>query len=538
MQVFDYVIVGAGSAGCVLAYRLAEKGHSVCVLEAGPADSSPYVRIPAGFMKTYVNPALTWALQHEGMAQLPGRKIPFIQGKLLGGSSAVNGLIYSRGQRSDFDLWASMGNTGWDYASVLPCFQRNECFMGGGEDAFRGRAGRLMINHFPRPDPLCDSFIQAAQEQGIQANPDYNGREQTGVAYAQTTIHKGRRWSAAHSYLHPARRRFGVDVRTHATVHRILVDGGRAVGVEYGHGEADAPRSRVMARLCTVISAGTVHTTQLMQRSGFGPAGLLTALNIPVVSHLPGLGENLADHYAARLVVRAKKGVDTVNGRARGLPLAREVLAWLMGKPSILAMSSAAVYAFCKEHPQNTENDYLLSFTPASFRQGMTRQLDDTPGFTSGAYRLRPESRGFIRIRSAQSGEAPLINPNYLSTQSDRRILITALKHSARILSSPALRHAYEQQIFPQPACASDDEWLDFIRQFGLTTYHLIGTCKMGPDTDPMAVVDPRLRVRGVEGLRIVDASVMPTTPSGNTNAATLMIAEKAADMLLEDRPR
>jgi choline dehydrogenase len=534
MESFDYVIVGAGSAGCVLAFRLAEQGCTVCVLEAGPPDTNPYIRVPAGFMKTYDNPALTWSFAHEGTEHTLQRRIPFIQGKLLGGSSAVNGTIYSRGQAADYDLWARMGADGWDHASVLPYFRRNESYMGGGEDAYRGREGRLRVDRFSRPDALCDTFIEAARQTGVPLNPDYNGRTQTGVGYAQATIWRGRRWSAAHCYLHPARRRFKVDVRTHALVRRVLVEHGRATGVEYSVGDDPALRT-VKARRCTIVSAGTVNTTRLLQLSGFGPAQLLQDLGVPVLADLPGLGENLADHYAARIVARARSGVDTVNLRARGLPLLREVAAYLAGRPSILAMSVVAAYAFCKEHPGNAENDYLLSFTPASFREGMTRQLEEVPGFSSGAYRLRPESRGFIRARSRDVRDAPVVNPNYLAAESDRRILIAALKHSTAILTHPAMQQVFEQQIFPREPCRTDDEWLDFIRRYGLTTYHLVGTCRMGQPSDAMAVVDPRLRLRGVRDLRVVDASVMPTTPSGNTNAATLMIAEKAADMILED---
>jgi choline dehydrogenase len=534
MESFDFIIVGAGTAGCVLAHRLAEKGKSVCVLEAGPPDTNRYIRIPAGFMKTSSDPSITWQFVHQGTPNTNDRTIPFIQGRTLGGSSALNGMIYSRGQPSDFDNWASMGATGWSYDEVLPYFKRSERFMGDGDSVFRGGDGPVPITVLTRRDHVCDSFIRGAVETGVPINVDYNGSTQSGVGYTQATIYKGKRWSAAHAYLHPARQKFGVRVLTRAVVQRVLMEQGRAVGVEYSLGD-DSKRLFVRSNIATILSAGSVSSPKLLQLSGVGSADMLRAMGIPVVLNLAGVGENLSDHYAARIVVRTQVGVETINQKAKGFPLVREVARWILGRPSILAMSSMSVYAFCKSDARLPENDYAVTFTPASLRAGMTRKLDDIPGITSGAWRLRPESRGYVRIRSGDACDTPLIQPNYLHAESDRSVLIAALKHSRAILRSDAMGHIVQQQIFPANDCESDDEWLDFIRQYGTTAYHLVGTCRMGAASDPAAVVDPQLRVRGLRGLRVVDASVMPTTPSANTNASTLMIAEKAADMILSE---
>ncbi|MCC7414221.1 MAG: GMC family oxidoreductase N-terminal domain-containing protein [Gammaproteobacteria bacterium] len=537
MDEHDYVIAGAGPAGCVLAYRLAAQGHSVCVLEAGPSDTSPYIRMPAGFMKTYDDPALTWRFTYRGTPNTYDRDVPFVQGRTLGGSSALNGTIYSRGQACDYDHWASLGNPGWDYASVLPYFRRNECFMGEGDDAYRGREGRLLTDVIQRRNAVCDAFIQAALETGSPPNPDYNGRSQTGTCYAQATVYKGRRCSAAHAYLHPARRQFGVRVLTHALVRRIVFEGGRAAGVEYLPGGRGEPRT-VRARLCTIVSTGTINTVKLLQLSGIGPAERLQELGIPVVADLPGVGENLNDHYAARVVARARPGVDTVNGRGRGPALLGEIAAWLLGRPSILGMSVVSAYAFCKLAEDSPANDFTVTFTPASFKEGMTRKLDDFPGVTVGAWIMRPRSRGFVRVQSGDIHAAPIVQPNHLDAEHDRMVMVAALKRVSAIVKSKAMAHIVDRQIFPREPCESDAERLEFVRRHGLTTYHYAGTARMGPESDRQAVVDPRLCVRNVPGLRVVDASVMPTVPSGNTNAATLMIAEKAADMILADHAR
>ena len=536
MEEFDYVIAGAGSAGCVLAYRLAEKGHSVCVLEAGPPDTNPYIRIPAGFMKTYTNPSLIWQFTHTGTPNTYDRDFPFIQGKVLGGTSALNGTIYSRGQAWDYDNWAALGAAGWDYRSVLPYFRRNERFMGGGDDAYRGRDGLMPVDTIRRRSAVGRSFMDAAAETGVARIDDYNGRTQSGTCWAQATVHKGKRWSAAHAYLHPARKRFGVKVETHALVRRIVIESGRARGFEYSTG-AGGPVRQVRARACTIVSTGTINTPRMLQLSGIGPGERLRQLGIPVAVDLPGVGENLNDHFAARVVTRVKPGVDTVNTRGRGLALAGEILKYFLGSPdSILGMSVVTSYAFAAVDPASPVNDYTLTFAPVSFKEGMTRVLDDVPGVTFGAWLMRPESRGYVRLRSTDWNEPPLVQPNYLSTDRDRRTLVAALKHVDRIIRTRAMAPIVAEQIFPPRACTTDDEWLEFIRRFGMTTYHVVGTSRMGAQDDPLAVVDPRLRVRGVDGLRVIDASVMPMVPSGNSNAATYMIAEKGAEMLHADR--
>jgi len=534
MDAFDFVIIGAGTAGCGLAYRLGERGYSVCVLEAGPKDTNPLIRLPAGIMKTSHDPRITWRYEIEGSENTKNRKIPTFYGKTLGGSSAVNGMCYNRGQVSDFDNWSKAGNEGWDYNSVLPYFRKSERYISGGEDQFRGRFGPLTIQSLQSKDPISDRFVQGAVENGIPINPDYNGRIQMGVSYAQTVIHKGRRWSSAHAYLHPARRRFNVDVRTQCLVRRVLIENGAATGVEYSAG-ANQETQTVRSRINTIICAGATFSPKLLQLSGIGPSKLLRDFNIPVLNHLPGVGENLHDHYSVRMVARAYPGFGTINERARGLPLMMEALKWLLGKPSALSMTAMSVFTFCKSDPKSPDTDYSLMFIPACLKGGRTRELEDFPGVSGGAWQQRPESRGHVRIRSRDINEPPIIWPNYLDSELDRRIQIIAMKHLKAIFISEAMRPIVKEIILPEKDCRTDDEWLDYIRGNGMTSYHPAGTCKMGPSSDPMAVVDPRLRVHGVKRLRVVDASVLPTQISGQLNASVMMIAEKAADLIAED---
>lgn len=535
MDMFDYVIVGGGTAAGIIAYRLGEAGFSVCVLEAGSADNSPMMKIPAGFMKTLFNPRVTWQFTSEPMPTLGGRTMQYSQGRTLGGSSTINGMIYNRGQAGDFDGWAKLGNRGWGYQDILPYFRRSECRVGTGDDRYRGREGRHKVSTVHWPSELVDAFIAAAQERGNPFNPDYNGADQTGVGYYQSSIHRGRRVSGATAYLRPAARQFGVEIRTGAVASALLMDGKRVTGVSYTRGGA---WHEVGARSEVIVAAGTINSPKLLQLSGIGPVGLLGDHGIAVRQALPGVGENFRDHYSPRLVFRARDGVETINARVNGLPLAGEVVKWLLGRPSVLGLSPALAHMFGKTDPSLDHPDYALVFMPASYKLGVVGKLDDSPGMTCGAWQMRPESRGHVRIKSADPMASPLVNANYLAEAEDRRILVKALRSARSVLEAPALAPFVAHELFPGQSVQSDDEWLSFARANGGTSYHLIGTCKMGPATDALAVVDDRLRVHGLSGLRVADASIMPTMPSANTAAATMMIAEKAADMIVEDAGR
>jgi len=532
MDTFDYVIVGAGSAGCVLASRLSEdEKATVCVLEAGPPDWDPMIHIPAGFMYTLVNPKVNWLYSMEPSEWTGGRRIGAPRGKTLGGSSSINGHIYNRGQRMDFDGWAQRGNRGWGYADVLPYFRRTEKRIGEGEDTFRGRDGSLPITDLDWRDPLCEAFIQGAVEQGIPRNRDYNGTMQAGVSYVQRVIQNGRRMSAARALLHPAKKRPNLTVRTGAHATAIVLEGKRAVGVRYNKGGRNGTPVEVRARREVILSGGAVNSPQLLQVSGIGPAPLLQLLGVEVKHALAGVGENLRDHYAPRFVARVKNA-QSINELSHGLKLVGEVLKYAVSRKGILALNPTLVYVFWKSDERVDNYDLQLTFTPASYKEGVQSKLDDYPGMTVASWQQRPDSTGYIRARSADPFEHPVIQPNYLKEESDRQVLLAGMKLARRLLASKPLSQYYEREEFPGPNVQSDDELLGAAKQRGTSTFHLMGTCRMGPDSDPTAVLDDQLRVRGLEGLRVVDASIMPTMPSANLNASVLMIAEKAADMI------
>ena len=529
---FDYVIVGGGSAGSLLANRLTEDGTTtVCVLEAGPPDRNPYIHIPAGFIKTLFDPAYTWQFKTEPTERTGGRAISTTQGRTLGGSSSVNGMIWNRGQPTDLDSWAQRGNRGWGFADVLPYYRQTERRIGFGEDAVRGRSGGIPVTDMDWMHPMSEAFIAGCVAAGIPRNPDYNSGNQAGVGYFQRAILHGRRVSAARAFLKPVRGRPNLEVRTEARAAAVVLDGRRATGVRYLRQRGGAEQV-VHARREVIVSAGTVNTARLLQVSGIGPAGLLGGLGVPVRHELRGVGENFRDHYAVRVVARAKAGTTTLNELARGPRLAAQVARWAARRPSILATAPSHVHVFWQSFEGLDLPDLQCVFTPGSYKQGAVYVLDDYPGMTAGAWAHRPQSTGHVRARSADVFVDPVIQPNYLSDAMDRRVTLGGVRLIRRLLATPELAPFVESEVLPGPDVQSDDALLAFAYANGSTTYHLIGTARMGPATDPTAVVDDQLRVHGLHGLRVADASIMPSMPSANTYATTLMIAAKAADMI------
>ncbi len=533
-ETFDYVIVGGGAAGAILAARLSEDAAtSVCLLEAGPRDWHPYLHMPAGYIKSVFNPTYAWQFSSEPDPLTLGRRIPLPQGKVLGGSTSINGLVYNRGQREDFDGWAAMGNPGWGYADVPPYFRRNER-RELGDAALRGREGPQHVSDIAWSHPIAERFIDGAVGLGMPRNPDYNGASQAGVGYFQRTIHGRWRMSTARTYLWPARRRSNLSIRTNARATRIVFEGRRATGVRYARGTSLDTQRIVAARREVIVCCGALSTPRLLQLSGVGPAALLSELGIPVVHDLPGVGANLSDHFSVR-IVRGVKGIATINELSRMPRLAGQVARWVLGKPSILALSPSLVHWFWQSRAGLDRPDLQGVFTPASYREGYVGMLDTFPGMTCGVWPHRPFSRGTVRAASADPFADPRVQPNYLGDPRDAEMLLGGMRLARRLLNTPELAAFGTTESLPGPQVNTDDEMLDFARRYGVSSYHVNGTARMGPADDPMAVVDARLRVHGVAGLRVVDASVMPAIPSANTAASTMMIAEKAAD-LIRDR--
>ena len=531
-DMFDYVIVGAGAAGSVLAGRLTEDaGVTVCVLESGPPDNHPFIHLPAGFIKMLFNPKFTWQFKTEPSEGTAGRQIPTTQGRTLGGGSSINGMVYNRGQPADFDHWAQRGNRGWGYTDILPYFKRGERRIGVADERMHGREGNIPVTDMDWFHPVCDAFMDGAVGMGIPRNADYNDGQQEGVGYFQRAIHNGWRRSAARMFLHPAKARGNLDVRTDARAEKILFEGRRAVGVQYVNDRDRTTRHTVRARREVIVSSGTVNTARLLQISGIGSAALLGEIGVPVVHELRGVGENFRDHYSVRLVARVKN-IRTMNEMSKGLALAGQIARWATGRPSILALTPSLVHWFWKSDDSLDFADLQGVFSPASYKDGFVGILDDFPGMTCGVWQHRPESIGYVRARSGDVFTDPIIQPNYLSDAMDRRVLLAGMKLARRLLQTPELVPYFDKEELPGADIQTDDELLDFARRFGSTAYHLIGTARMGPQTDPSAVVDDQLRVHGMQGLRVVDASIMPNMPSSNTYASTMMIAEKASDMI------
>ena len=529
---YDYIIVGAGSAGCVMANRLsADPSKRVALLEAGPRDKSPLIHMPLGIALLANSKKLNWGFETEPQEHLNGRRLFWPRGKTLGGSSSINGHIYNRGQRQDFDTWAQLGNRGWGYPDVLPYFKRMERRIGEGDETFRGRDGNLTVTTMDWQDPLCEAFMEGAVSLGIPRNPDYNGAIQEGVSYCQRTIEGGLRMSAAKAFLHPARKRGNVDVRTHAHVTNIIFEGKRAVGVRYLKGGKGGTPVEVRAAKEVILSGGAYNSPQVLQLSGVGSPALLQSHGIEVRHALPGVGEGLQDHYAPRSVARVKN-IRTINELRRGLSLWVEALKWATTRRGLLSLSPTMVYCFWHSGETTESSDLQLTFTPASYKEGVQGQLEDEPGMTVASWQQRPESRGYVRIRSADPFVQPIIQTNYLVEEIDRRVVVAGMKLARRLLASKPLAPYYAYEDFPGPKVQSDDEFLAAATERGTTTFHPGCTCRMGPAEAKTSVVDDQLRVHGLQGLRVVDASIMPRMISANLNASTLMIADKASDMI------
>ena len=526
---FDYVVVGAGSAGCVLANRLSANGkHSVLLLEAGPKDTNLWIHVPLGYGKLFKEKSVNWMYHTEPEPGLNGRQVFQPRGKVLGGSSSINGLLYVRGQHEDYDRWRQRGNAGWGYDDVLPYFKKAENQQRGG-DKYHGTGGPLPVSDGRHADPVSEAFVVAAAEAGIPTNPDFNGATQEGAGFFQTTTTRGRRASSAFSYLRPARNRSNLHIETSALAQRILFEGRRAKAVEY---KQDGRVRIARARREILVSSGAYNSPQLLQLSGVGPADLLKSHGIEVVLNAAGVGNDLQDHMQVRLVTRCAQSVtlnDIINNPVRRVMAGLQYAAFRKGALTIAAGTSGA---FFKTSPRLASPDIQIHFLPFSTDK-MGEKLHPYSAFSASVCQVRPESRGTLRIKSADPMAAPEIRINYLATETDRTVNVEGLKILRKILAAPALKPFVVEEADPGAKVVSDEDLLAFCRKRGSTVYHPTSTCRMGNDS--LAVVDQRLRLRGIEGLRVVDASVMPDLVSGNTNAPVIMIAEKASDMILQD---
>ena len=522
---YDYIVVGSGSAGSVLANRLsANPAVTVLLLEAGGSDKSLFVRMPAGIGKLST-PRFNWLFDTAPQAAMNGRRMYWPRGKLLGGSSSINAMVYMRGQSADYDHWRQLGNTGWSYADVLPFFvkaERNERL----HDEFHGRDGPLNVAERPYSNLLSHVFIEAAQQAGIPLNPDFNGAAQLGCGMFQVTQKNGERWSAASAYLYPAAARANLTILTKARATRVIVENSRAVGIEYVRGRK---RCTASARQEVLLAAGAINSPQLLLLSGIGPAAELHAVGVAPVLDLPGVGKNLQDHLNVNIVQRTTRPV-TLDGKGSGLASLAVALQFLLFKTGPGTSNVAEAGAFVVSRLGAATPDIQYHFIPAQVVDHVRTELDGY-GITLHACCLRPESRGEIRLDSADPLRPPVIDPRYLASDYDRKILIDGIRRGREILAAPAFKPWLGEERLPGAANQSDAEIDAFIRATAETEYHPVGTCKMG--SDPMAVVDERLRVRGIERLRVIDASIMPTIVSGNTNAPTIMIAEKGSELVL-----
>ena len=529
---YDYIIVGAGSAGCVLANRLSgEANKRVLLLEAGGRDWYPWIHVPVGYFKTLHNPLTDWSYKTEPDPGLNGRAIDWPRGKTLGGSSSINGLLYIRGQPQDYDHWRQLGNAGWSFEDILPYFMKSEDQQNGA-DEFHGTGNELAVQNMRAKRDICEALINAAGELGVQRNADFNGAEQEGAGYFQQTARNGLRCSTARAFLNPVKNRPNLDIVTHALVEKVLIENTRTIGIATSI-KGDQRRYRLRPGGEVILSAGAIGSPQILQLSGIGPGPLLQNLGIEVVKDLAGVGANLQDHLQIRTVYEVN--VPTLNEEINSL-FGRMMIGmqYVFARAGPMSMGASQVCIFARSNDHVETPDIQYHFQPLSAdKPGI--EMHPFPGVTLSVCQLRPESRGRIEIISPDPKAYPAIHPNYLSAERDCQTAIDALKFTRKLVKTEALKSYIVREHLPGPGVETDAQLLDSARNIAQTIYHPTSTCKMG--TDPMSVVDERLRVHGVSGLRVVDASIMPTITSGNTNAPTIMIAEKAADMILGHNP-
>ncbi|KVK83678.1 choline dehydrogenase [Burkholderia cepacia] len=529
---FDYVVVGAGSAGCVLANRLSDGGrHTVCLLEAGPADSSMWIHVPIGYGKTMFHPVYNWGFHTDPDPNMHDRRLYWPRGRTLGGCSSINGLIYVRGQQQDYDHWAALGNRGWSWRECLPYFRRLE-HNTLGEGPTRGTGGPLWASAIRQRHELVDAFVAASNRLGVRTVDDFNTGDQEGVGYYQLTTRNGLRCSTAVAYLKPARGRPNLHVETDAQALKVLFDGTQAAGVRYvQHGRVHDVR----ARREVILAAGALQSPQLLQVSGVGPAALLGRHGIPVVADRAGVGENLQDHLQIRLIYEVTKPITTNDELHSWVGRAKMGLQWALFRGGPLAIGINQGGMFCRALPDEAATpDIQFHFSTLS-ADSAGGSVHPFPGCTYSICQLRPESRGAVRIRTDDARDAPSIQPNYLDTERDRRTTVAGVRFARRVAATEPMAPLMKREVRPGADAQTDDELLEFCREYGQTIFHPSGTAKMGVASDPLAVVDERLRVYGTRGLRVVDCSIMPTLVSGNTNVPIVMVAEKASDMILDD---